>query len=99
MAFAISDNRNSRGDARKMRDSTISIEDYDKVIISSDNWRVLAKVLACLLLVVVMVIVMKLAYKSGHDDSIHDIIKSGYEVTHVTNVNTNYYIVNKKIER
>lgn len=74
-------------------------EDYYKVIISRDNWRVLAKVLACLLLVVVIGIVTKLAYKSGYDDTIHDIIDSGYEVTHVTNVNTNYYVVNKKIER
>lgn len=76
-------------------------EDYDKVIISRDNWRVLAKVLACLLLVVIMVIVTKLAYKSGHDDSIHDIIDSGYEVTHVFNANayTNHYIVNKKIDQ
>lgn len=74
-------------------------EDYDKVSISRDNWRVIAKVLASVLLLIGVLIVAKLMYNDGHSDAIHAINNSGYEVTHVTNVNTNYYIVNKKIER
>ena len=74
-------------------------ENYGILLISRDNWKALAMVFILLLAAVLIFVSMRCVYHKGYHDAVHDINESGYVVTHVTNVNTNYFVIEKNINK